>query len=301
VISLSISAFIGIFETFKFWFLYNPLGNHLLGIKRLHSFDVRGGQLRASASFKGPIVFGYAVVIGLGLNLYLRPFIKSKWLKEFLFGGLLLGLLATVSRGPWVGFAFLCLVYIWSGREMAKRLTLLTLGFIFLLPALMASKYGQRFIDVLPFVGKTSADTVEYRQELLEKSLIVIRRNPFFGSTNYLETPEMISMTQGQGIIDLVNSFIQFALQYGIVGTFLFASIFLVLLFNLYKTYKSIPKQEDDFIRLGRCFFSILSAIVLMIYTTSSVDYIPDYYWLFFALATSYLYVARQTKLVAPI
>lgn len=299
LISFSISALIGIFETVKFWHIYNPLAQHLLGLKRMHGFDVRAGQLRAAASFMGPIVFGYASVIALGLSFYLRPFVKSKTLKEVIFGGLLLGLLATVSRGPWVGFAFLCLVYIWTGKEMAKRLTLLTLGFISSLPVLATSSYGQKFIDVLPFIGTTRADTVEYRGQLLEQSLIVIKRNLLLGSTDYLDTPEMISMTQGQGIIDLVNSFIQVALQYGVIGVVLFVSIFAVLLFNLYKTFKRLPKHEEDLIRLGRCLFSILCAIILMIYTVSSIDYIPDYYWLFFAISTAYIYIAQRARLAS--
>jgi O-antigen ligase len=162
---------------------------------------------------------------------------------------------------------------------------------------LSLTSYGQKFIDVLPFIGSTRADTVEYRDQLFDMALIVIKRNPLLGSSSYLETPEMISMTQGQGIIDIVNSYLGIALPYGITGLTLFVAILVTLLFKTYQSYKRLPNEEGDLIRLGRCLFSILCAISLIIYTVSSIDYVPYYYWLFFGVMSAYIYCARQVRL----
>lgn len=296
-LSFSISALIGIFETIKSWHIYIDLVTQLLGLRSFAGYDIRAGQLRANAAFASPIVLGYGLTIALGLNFYLRPFIKSGILRHIIFAGLILGLLATVSRGPWVGFAFLCLVYIWTGKQMAKRLALLSLGGIVSLPLLLMTSFGQKFIDLLPFIGSVRVDTVDYRDRLFDMSLIVIKRNLLFGSTNYLETPEMVSMMQGQGIIDIVNSYLRITLESGLTGLVLFVAIFVVLLFQTYLAYKRLPKEEDDLIRLGRCLFSILCAISLIIYTVSSIDYVPYYYRMFFGIASAYVYSARRVKL----
>jgi O-antigen ligase len=297
LLSFSISALIGIFETIKSWHIYSDLVAQLLGWRGLSSYDIRAGHLRASATFMSPIVLGYVLTIALGLNFYLSPFVKSRILRHIIFAGLILGLLATVSRGPWVGFAFLCLVYIWTGKQKVKRLALLGLGGIFSLPLLLMTSFGQKFIDLLPFIGSNRADTVNYRDRLFDMSLIVIKRNPLFGSTNFLETPEMMSLIQGQGIIDIVNSYLRMTLEYGLTGLVLFIAILVTLLFQTYLSFKRLPKEEEDLIRLGRCLFSILCAISLIIYTVSSIDYIPYYYRMFFGIASAYAYCTRRVTL----
>ena len=296
LLSLSIAALIGIFETIKGWHIYRELITSLAS-GNATDYDIRGGVLRASATFMSPIVLGYVLTIALGLNFYLSPFVKSRILRHIIFAGLVLGLLATVSRGPWVGFAFLCLVYIWTGKQMVKRLALLSLGGILSLPLLSITSFGQKFIAVLPFIGSIRSDTIDYRDRLFDMSLIVIKRHPLLGSPDYLDTPEIMSMIQGQHIIDIVNSYLQITLSNGLTGLILFVAIFVVLLFQTYSSYKRLPKEEEDLIRLGRCLFSILCAISLIIYTCSSIDYVPFYYWMFFGISSAYVYYARRVRL----
>lgn len=295
LLSISMSTSIAIFEAVKSWSIYNPLGKNLLDIAVLHSSDYRGGILRATATFVTPIALGYVITIGFGLYLYFSPLVRKKDFRQFVPMSLIIGLYVTVARGPWVGFAFLCLVYIWTGKEKLSSYFKLILGTLIGLPILLISGPGQKFIDLLPFIGTIRSDTIEYRERLLDMAIIVIQKNPVLGSTKYLETPEMRSMMQGEGIIDIVNSYIQITLAYGYLGLISFVSIFLVLLWNIYKSVKQLPKEEKDLIRLGRSLFSILSAVALIIYTVSSVDYIPYYYWMLFGLSTSYIYICKQT------
>jgi hypothetical protein len=292
-LSISISTLIGIFEAVKFWHIYNHLVQHLLDIDRLHSLDVRGGVLRAAATFMTPIALGYAITIGVGIYLYLSPLFNKTILKQFIILGYVIGLYVTVSRGPWVGFVFLCLVYIWTGQNKFKHYSKILAGTAISIPILLSTSFGQKLYSLLPFVGTIRADTVEYRERLMEMSSIVIQRNPFLGSTTFLDTPEMQSMMQGEGIIDIVNNYLQITLGYGFFGLFLFISIFLSLLWHINKLIKRLPKENVDLIRMGRALFATLAGIALIIYTVSSVDYIPYYYWIIFALSTSYIYIAN--------
>jgi len=117
LISVGIFAVIGVFETVKNWHIYNHLVQHLVNIDKVTTSDVRGNMLRAAVTFRTPIMLGMILTIGFGIYLYIAPLIGNKKLMKFIPVTLLVALICTVSRGPWVGFFFLLLVYIWTGRE----------------------------------------------------------------------------------------------------------------------------------------------------------------------------------------
>jgi O-Antigen ligase len=294
-IGLSPFAVVGVFETLRHWHLYNALAQNLVGSEVGGGYDVRSGGLRASAIFQGPIVLGYVMVIGFGLLLYLKPLIKNQRMLNMMGLTIAACLLASMARGPWVGFVTLYLAYIWTGREAVKKTAQWALAGLVLLPVLSLTSVGDKFIQLLPFIGSTRSDTVDYRSRLFENAWIVFQRHPWFGSTTFLDTPEMESMRQGEGIIDLVNTFIQIALPYGVFGLFLFLTIFLGLLFRCYFILKRIPRDEVNLIRMGRALFAILSAILTIITTTSSINYVPTFYWALVGIIAAYLNVAEKT------
>jgi O-antigen ligase len=293
LIGLASFSLIGSFETLKSWHLFTALKKSYSWSKG--GYDIREGSLRASAIFGSPIVLGYAMVIAFGLLLYLQPFIKNQRLVKLARLAVIAGLLATMARGPWLGLVFLCLAYVWTGREAVKKIVQWGVAGIALIPVISLTSFGNKLIQLLPFIGTAQSETVDYRKRLIEQAWIVFRRHPWFGSTNFLETPEMESMRQGQGIIDLVNTFIQLALPYGIVGLSLFLIIFLTLLFRCFFILKRIPSTEIDLIRMGRVLFAILASIMLMIATVSSIDYIPVFYWVFAGIIAAYLKVVENT------
>lgn len=69
----------------------------------------------------------------------------------------------------------------------------------------------------------------------------MIQRNPLFGSFDFRNTPEMQSMIQGEGIIDIVNTYINLALRVGLVGLTLFVGFFVSILFGLRKALRAFP------------------------------------------------------------
>lgn len=294
LISLIPIALIGIFETISTWYLYEPVKQTLATHFRTF-YDIRAGNLRATTTFFGPIIFGYMLVIGFGVLLYLRPFLNSKHLFYILAIILTVALYATVSRGAWIGFIVLLLSYIWSGNEKIKNISIGIISLIVVLPIIAITPAWDKFIQLLPFVGTVRTDTINYRERLLEKAWIVFQKNPFFGSSTYRETPEMESMRQGQGIIDVTNTYIHLLLNDGLVGLALFLMIFLGLLFSTWRIIKRLPHSESDMLRLGRVLFSILTAILVMIMTVSSIDYVPIVYWAIAGIISSYIYIANTT------
>jgi len=129
----------------------------------------------------------------------------------------------------------------------------------------------------------------------LEQSWIVIQRNPLLGSADYLETPEMESMRQGAGIIDVVNTYLQIALQSGLVGLGIFLLIFSIPLLRLYKMNSTL-KNNDSFKHLvvqNRALISTLLGIMVIIFTVSGVGITQIYYWSILGLACAFLKLAR--------
>lgn len=293
-IGLLPTVFVAIAETIKHWHLYKHLTLVLTGKPPLFSYDVRGGTLRATSIFKGPIILGYAMLLELGLLLYLKPLIKNPKIYYLLLMMSGLALLSSVARGPWIAAALAFAVFLWTGPNPIKSLTIYfisTLGGLYLLSLTEA---GHKFIDLLPFIGSIRSDTIDYRAKLLEVSWVVFQKKPLFGDTNFIVAPEMGVMLQGQGIIDIVNSYVNIALKYGIVGLFLFLAIFFTLMLNCLLTIKRLPSSETELVRMGRVLLAILSGTALTIFTTSSIDYIPVLYWALIGISAAYLNVAKK-------
>ena len=124
--------------------------------------------------------------------------------------------------------------------------------------------------------------------------LIVIQRYPWFGSIDYLETPEMQAMMQGEGIIDLVNTYIQVALATGFVGVGLFAGFFALVVIGVYRAMRSLPDRDGEVYLLGRALLSTLLAILVTISTVSNISIIPFVYWSVAGLGVAYVQIVKN-------
>ena len=285
-------ALIGCFESLKYWKLYSSALVNVLGEDSSQSYGLRGDSLRASALFASPIVLGYVMVIGLGLLLFVQKYTNKKTLLNLLFVIFLLALYFTKARGPWLGVVVMTVLYIWSGPARLGNFSKFALGSLVSVIALSITNFGQKIISMLPFLGSSSsheASTVDYRIRLIEQAQILFHKNPLFGLPNYRETPEMEVMRQGQGIIDVVNSYIDIGLSYGIVGLGIFLLIFLGLLFTTLKKVRALSPDHEDLINIGRSLYAILGAMLFIIFTVSSLNYIPIFYWLFAGLCSAYI------------
>jgi len=285
-------ALIGCFESLKYWKLYSSAFVNVLGENSFLRYGVRGNSLRSSALFASPIVFGYMMVIGIGIMLFLQKHSTKSNVVKLIFIIFVAALYLTKARGPWLGAIVMAILYIWSGQNRLGNVSKFTLGSVVSIIALSMTSFGEKLISMLPFVGSTEtheASTVDYRIKLLEQAQILFQKNPLFGLANYRESTEMEVMRQGQGIIDVVNSYIDIVLSYGIVGLGLFLFIFLGLFFTVLKKVRSLPPENQDLIDIGRSLYAILGAVLFIIFTVSSINYIPIFYWLIAGLCSAYI------------
>ena len=294
VLAIMLLALFAFFETFKRWLLYASMVE-ALGIQgAMTTYLGRDGMLRAVASAGQSIPLGFLMVVGIGLYLFLQQSFQKKLIRRFGMVLLTVGLIAPLARGPWIGAAVLLIVFISTGRNPIKRLMILALTGLLALPLIAILPGSEKVINLLPFIGATERGNIDYRQNLITNSIIVIQRNPWFGSINYLETPEMQALLTGGNIIDVVNTYIAITLQDGLVGLALFVGFFALVLIGIYRAMRSLPEKNSEEYLLGRALLATSLAILFIIFTVSSITVIPIVYWSVAGLSMAYVQMVRN-------
>ncbi|MCB2017480.1 MAG: O-antigen ligase family protein [Hydrogenophaga sp.] len=289
VMAAMILSLHAVFEVLWSWKLYSGVLS-VLGINPwiFGGYLERSGLLRPNASIGNSIALGYVVVVALGFFFYLRQFLSKSSQRLVGTGVLVSGIVASLSRGPWVGAAFLAIVYILISPHTMKRLLQLALGAAVTFGVLNLHSSGQLLIDMLPIVGTAEQGNVEYRANLLTSALPVIERHLMFGSHDFLQAPELQVMMQGEGIIDVVNSYVGVALYSGLFGLLLFVGAFFATLQQLRKSIRAVRMRDARLAILGRALFSTVAAIMLIIYTVSSISAIPVVFWSVLGLCVAF-------------
>ena len=235
--------------------------------------------MRAQASTGHSIVLGYVVSVGMGFFIFLKKSIPQTLPWRLGMAALVGGLIAPVARGPWMGAAAMLLVFIATGPSPGKGFSRLAILCVVGIPALFIIPGGQSIINHLPFVGNVEMGSVTYRQRLLEVSIGVVMMNPVFGDHNFWYLPVMQQLKQGEGIIDLVNTFLGIALVNGLVGLFLFAGAFVAPALGILKAMKNLGDKTQEAHQLGQAMLAVLAGIMVTITTVSSITVVPVVYW----------------------
>lgn len=293
VIAIMVLALIAILESLRDWLFYKYVISGLGLEGGMTGYLGRDGMLRVSASVSHPIVLGYLMVIGIGFYLFLQGNIQQKFVRRFGMALLAGGLIAPLSRGPWMGAGVLFVVFIATGRNSVRSLMGLAFAGMFVVLLISMLPGGERVINLLPFIGTTEKENVDYRADLFTNSMIVIQRHPWFGSVDYMEAPEMLAMFEG-GIIDVVNSYIRIALEKGFVGLGLFVSFFALVVLGIKRAMRSIVDRQSEEYLLGRILLATLLAILIIIFTVSSISIIPLMYWSVAGLGVAYIQMVRK-------
>lgn len=288
LIALIAMAFLATFEHFKGWLLYAVLPS-TLGLQDMTSYLGRAGSLRAIVTAGHSIALGYAIAVAIGLFFYYREFTQKKSAKTTGLLILALGTFSAVSRAPWMGAILIYICFTLTGRNPIQKLMLFFIAGLLSLAALAVIPGGNKIIDLLPYIGNVERGTITYREDLYTNSMIVIARNPWTGSPNYLDNPEMKAMTSWYQVVDIVNTYLGIALQSGYIGVGLFTGFFISLLYLLLKSLKLIPDKNSEMYVLGRVLVAIICGIMFMIVTTSPIGVVEIIYWIIAALAAAYI------------
>ena len=276
---------VAVFESQKVWLLYTGVAD-TWDVSMVASYLFRGDSLRAQASAGHSLVLGYFLSMGFGLWLYISS--KNQITKKHYFGMVFfwMGLLAAYSRAPWLTAIFAYCIFVVMSPNGAKKIIKVAIfasvgaGVLLLLPI------GQRIIDTLPFIGTVDASNVDYRKRLADASWSLIAQNPFFGDPFFEEHLE--SMRQGQGIIDLVNTYASTAMLNGCIGLLLFVGPITIAIINSWSVVRMSRGVDSDLQMLGAALIACMLGTSVFLATCSFYIGIPIVYYLIIGLASGY-------------
>jgi O-antigen ligase len=130
-----------------------------------------------------------------------------------------------------------------------------------------------------------------YRQRLAVRSWQLFQEHPLFG--DQLAVQKMEDLRQGEGIIDLVNTYAQVALFYGIVGLALFITPVLLAFLGAVRQAKRLQSQDPDFSSLGNTLAACEFGTLVVIATTSFGLAIANLFYVLLGLTVAFVRMAR--------
>lgn len=303
-LALGFAATLGVVEEFAHRTFYNSL-QWVYGLQWQLTFELaRGSHLRVQAMTPQPILLAFEMIVALGIWAYLRG---AEWRRPsafFIFALLGACLTFTWSRGPWLGAMalFICMLGL---RKMPRKVfgTLLVLFIAggLLIKAIGADEVVMSLLGGLFGSGAADLDSIAYRKQLLDTALALLRQSPWLGVPNY--AAQMQDLKQGEGIIDLVNSYVAIALNTGVIGLVIYMLPFVVTL----RRMLGVPPAGDadasaeasNTDRFARAFISLTIAALLTIFTTSTFATIPLILTLLLALPVAALTLSANAEVRA--
>src|SRR5438046_8698212 len=103
--------------------------------------------------------------------------------------------------------------------------------------------------------------------------------SPLFGGYDSLYSPALEELMQGQGIVDIVNSYVGVGLQSGLVGLFLFVGFFIAAAVGILRGMRNLPDRTSELFLLGQTLLATLIGVMVSIFTVSSITVVPAVSW----------------------
>lgn len=289
VVSAMVFCLVLAFEFANRWLLYRGLDTALGATSHAgQNYLMRAGLLRAESTAGQSIIAGYTCSIAIGLYLYVGAFVPSRTWRVLGMLVLIAGIIGALARAPWVGAAITIAVFIVLGPTPVASLGKIALAGMLALPMLLMTESGEKVIDFLPWVGSVDAGSVDGRNVLATVVLQIINDYPVFGRFDFRSDPALEQLRGGDGLIDLVNTYLIIALGGGYVSLGLFVGIAAVAIVGILVSLHKVRVKGDERHVLGRSLLGTLLAIMFMIGATSPILSVYTLYWCIIGLAVGY-------------
>jgi O-antigen ligase len=279
-------ALIAIVQSIKYWKLYTALPGSLVIPGELYSFhSARGGLLRSPATMS-PIPFGLYMTLCIAIMSSFVVRRKYGFFGLVALGAYMRGEFLSGSRGAMFGLlVMLAIMVLLSKRFTGIRRAVFATRWL-LIPVLLV--VGAMSFDLESASQMDEHGSYQYRIELIQNSMAVVRDNLLFGSPTFRAHPALEASRQGQGIIDVTNALLGMLLKYGLVGLGGFLMIYYVVVRRMFKERLLAEKEKNSRLEYEcRIIIAVLLGYLVVITTVSFVDRITQYYWIFIGLGVA--------------
>ena len=292
IMACQVLAVIAVFEIGRHWLLYSAL-NDALGVPSWNygRYLGRGEFLRALATPGQAIALGFVLAIAIGCSLYFPKPHSRPMAWRLGWGSLISGLIAALSRGPWIGTGIVFIMFIITGPQKLFNLIKLSITAIVTFTTISILLGWDRMISYLPFIGNIDVENIDFRKRLLHEVTDIILKNPLFGSRDL----DLEAFRTGEGIIDIVNTYLIIGLDSGLVGLGLFITFFMTICLSIAQLLPKLPEKEEEMRLLGRTLLAVLTGILVIIFTVTSITVIPYVYWSVAGVAVAYIRLATNS------
>lgn len=275
----AIIAVILIFEAGRAWQIYaTTYGIHDVKL-HIYSFQFRFGLMRAVGPALEPTSMAFAMLMCFFATLGARGYFRTPFTYGSIIALLLVALFMPQSRNAWLGLIIgLCAFGIYQRRY---RVSVLTAGLALAIFTMTA--VSPRFSEAVGLTGSAST-TLDYRDRLNERGLEELRKSPIVGERQAVVYRNLKDLTQGQGIVDFVNTYLYMALMTGLIGATFFLFALVKPAVTVWRLRSRIGRSATD-LRLAGFVFAVLVALIEMLAFTSFGGRVAILIFSFFGLS----------------
>jgi O-antigen ligase len=282
----AVMAAIALFEYARSWLLYVDLARLWGANPNIGFYLTRNGSVRAQVSAGHALALGFLLAVASGFWLYLKSQVPSRIQRVGVTLLLWGGLLAAYSRGPWLGAVAIYFTFNAAGPRALSRFVKGLCAAVVIAGVVAISPLGDRIREMVPALGGTTDFNILYRQRLADRGWQLVMAHPLFG--NQFPYPEMEDLRQGEGIIDIVNTYLGVALNYGLVGLTLFVGFMLLGIMKTYSRVRELARTDPELALFGASLIACIVGALVMIQSNSFNLGLQRMFYVLAGLATAY-------------
>jgi hypothetical protein len=289
--SAVILALPALYEHHAGWSLFDALTQHIAGTGYMaRSASIRGGALRPAMTMGTPIEFGIFLMMGmfaLGVSL---PFFRRRRAGLAAIGLVAVALLAVQSRGAVVSLGAGLLMVQVARQRWGAVAGILGVGGVVYAMLRLASNSSVR-VAAFMGAGQNFGAYKDYRTLLLARGMEEGAKHRWLGASLDQVTGELADLTQGEHIIDFVNTYLTVYLVAGLLGLGVLVIALLAVISGLFhRTGKDLARDQER----PRLFcVASLTGILMSVATTSFFGRVP--FMLMFVLTAAKLLRSTDT------
>lgn len=265
--SAALVALMALWEHRSGWALFDTMSARLSPRDFVaRTASVRGGALRATVTMSSPLELGLVMIAGALAIYNTRRLYRSRWFHGGALALVLLGMVATQSRGALLATAVAGLVVLLVQRRYWQSAAALG-GVVAAYGMLLLLARSSMRASALVGHEQGYAGYRDYRTLLLERGLEEGRKHPIVGLSLEQVRQNLADLTQGEHIVDFVNTYLNIFLISGLVGLGLcvagFAAVYVGLGRRLGRNLAVTAERTRAF-----C-LAALTAILVSLFTVS--------------------------------